>query len=142
LRLGQMYQKGLGVELDLNRAVVLYSIAYRRGSVRAANHLGFMFKKGLGVERDESLAYELYLESVSGAETPESAENLSYRGTAYYCLGYMTENGEGVKRDLRAAKRWYSKGAACGQSNCVAALTRLSSKATKKRCRNKRGRLL
>jgi uncharacterized protein len=127
LQLGRIYQKGFGVEANLKRAVVLYLIAYKQGSVRAANHLGFMFKKGLGVDQDNSLAFELYLDSVNGPDTPEIAENLSYHATAYYWLGYMTEKGEGTKRDLRAAKRWYSRGADCGAPGCIEALARLRS---------------
>lgn len=136
IQLGSMYRWGKGVEADQNRALVLFLIAYARGSVRAANHLALMFKKGLGVERDDSVAYQLFMESISGPDTPEVTDNLSYRGTAYYWLGYMTENGEGVKRDLRAAKRWYSRGAACDQSKCIEALTRLRSKSLDKQCRN------
>ena len=135
LQLGRIYQKGLGVEPDLRRAFILYLIAYKQGSVRAANHLGFLFKKGLGTQRDDSVAYQLYLESVSGPDTPEVPDNLSYRGTAYYWLGYMAENGEGTKRDLRAAKRWYKRGADCGQSNCVEAISRLQGKVAAPRCR-------
>jgi TPR repeat protein len=137
LQLGRIYQKGLGVEINLGRAVVLYMIAYKQGSVRAANHLGFMFKKGLGVQQDDFVAFQLYLESLNRPDTPEIADNPSYRGTACYWLGHMTENGEGTKRDLRAAKRWYTQGAACGQSNCVEALARLRSNAALKRNRNK-----
>lgn len=125
VKLASMYQKGIGVDLDPGHAAVLYLLAYRLGSVRAACHLGFMFKKGLGVERDDSLAYALYLESVSGPDTPDIREEISYRGTAFYWLGYMAEHGEGVRRDLRTAKRWYRRGAACGQSNCIEAVARL-----------------
>jgi TPR repeat protein len=137
LQLGWIYQKGLGVETDLRRAFILYLIAYKQGSVRAANHLGFMFKKGLGTQRDDSVAYELYLESVSGPDTPEARENLSYRGTAYYWLGYMAEHGEGTKRDIRAAKRWYKRGVECEQSGCVEAISRLSGKTAVPRCRER-----
>jgi TPR repeat protein len=139
IQLGSLYRWGDGVKPDQNRALVLFLIAYGRGSTRAANHLALMFKKGLGVERDDSMAYELFVESLSGPDTPEVADNnLSYRGTAYYWLGYMTENGEGgLKRDLRAAKKWYRRGADCDQSNCIKALARLSSKTSDKRCRNK-----
>lgn len=55
LQLGRMYQKGIGVEVNLSRALILLLIAYRRVSVRAANHLAFMFKKGLGTERDDEI---------------------------------------------------------------------------------------
>ena len=138
MQLGRMYQKGIGVEVSLERALVLYIIAYRQGSVRAANHLAFMFKKGLGVQQDDSTAFQLYLESVNRPDTPEIADNPSYRGTACYWLGHMAENGEGTKRDLRAAKRWYAQGAPCGQSNCVEALNRLQTNITQRRNRSKR----
>lgn len=135
IKLGTLYQKGIGVEVDHSRAFVLYLIAYERGSTRAANHLAFMFKKGLGVERDDSVAFQLYTDSVCRSDTPEIAENPSYRGTACYWLGHMAENGEGVSRDLRAAERWYKKGAACGQNSCIKALERLRSKLSNIRCR-------
>ena len=138
VQLGNIYQKGLGVEGNLESAVVLYMIAYKQGSVRAANHLASMFRKGLGVEQDNSAAFQLYLESVNRPDTPEIADNPSYRGTACYWLGYMTERGEGVKRDLRAAKRWYAQGAACGQTNCIEALKRLQANAALKRNRSRR----
>lgn len=133
LMLGYLYRKGIGVQVDARRALTLFSTAYRRGSARAANHLAFMFKKGIGVERDDAVAYQLYLECVSTPDTPEAHEKLDYRGTAYYWLGYMAEHAEGVDRDLRLARRWYSRGAACAQVDCVKALARL--RAIRRKCR-------
>jgi TPR repeat protein len=137
VQLGWIYQKGLGIEVNLKRSVVLYLIAYKQGSVRAANYLALMFKKGLGVDHDNSLAFRLYLESVNRADTPEIAGSPSYLGSAYYWLGYMAEHGEGTKRDLRAAKRWYALGAACKQANCIDALARLRTGTPRKRRGNK-----
>ena len=128
IQLGHIYQKGLGVDIDLKRAFLLYLIAYKQGSSRASHHLGFMFKKGLGTAQDDSLAFQLYLESVNSPDTGTTvAQNSSYRSIAYFWLGRMTERGEGTKRDLRAAKRWYTRGAALGESGCVDALVRLKS---------------
>lgn len=136
LHLGSMYQKGIGVETDLTRARVLYSVAYRLGSSRAANHLGILFKRGLGVERNDFLAYQLFQESITRPDTPNAEENRSYRGTACYWLGYMTEHGEGVERDLRKARKWYKQGAACGQPKCVEAVARLGADTRGKQCRD------
>jgi TPR repeat protein len=138
VQLGSMCQKGIGVEKSLPRAVSLYSIAYGRGSVRAANHLACLFRQGIGIERNDLLAYELFLESVSRPDTPEVQENLSYRGTAYYWLGYMSEHGEGTKQDLRAARQWYSKGAACGQTQCTDALATIRPKSRPQHTRSTR----
>jgi TPR repeat protein len=126
LQLGWIHQKGLGVEIDLKRAFILYLIAYKQGSSRAANHLGIMFKKGLGVAQDDWLAFQLFLESVNSPDTGVTVvQNNSYHRTAYFWLGHMTEKGEGTKRNLRAAIRWFTRGAALEDSGCVAALARL-----------------
>ena len=128
IKLAHIYQKGLGVEVDYNRAFLLYLIAYKQGSSRAAHHLGFVFKQGLGVTQDDCLAFQLHLESVNSPDTGMTVvQSSSYRSTAYFSLGLMTEKGEGTKRDLRAAIRWYRRGAALGEPGCVAALNRLKS---------------
>ncbi len=126
IQLGWIHQKGLGVEIDLKHAFLLYLIAYKQGSSRAATHLAFMFKKGLAVTQDDFLAFQLYLECVNSPDTGMTVlQNNSYRSTAYFWLGLITEKGEGTKRDLRAATRWYTRGAALGESGCVVALARL-----------------
>jgi TPR repeat protein len=126
IQLGHIHQKGLGTDIDLKRAFLLYLIAYKQGSSRAAHHLGFMFKQGLGTTQDDSLAFQLYLESVNSPDTGMTVtQNSSYRSVAYFWLGRMTERGEGTKRDLRAAKSWYTRGAALGASACKDALARL-----------------
>jgi TPR repeat protein len=128
IQLGWIHQKGMGVEVDLKRAFILYLIAYKQGSSRAANHLGFMYRKGLAVMRDDSLAFELYLESVNSPDTGVTVvHSNSYLSSAYFWLGHMTEKGEGTKRDLKAAIRWYTRGAALTDSSCIAALARLKS---------------
>ena len=126
IQLAWIYQKGLGIGIDLKRAFLLYLIAYKQGSSRAATHLGIMFKKGLGVTRDDFLAFQLFLEAVNSPDTGVAvAQNNSYERTAFFWLGSMTEKGESTKRDLRAALRWYKRGADLGESSCVAALARL-----------------
>jgi TPR repeat protein len=126
IQLGWVHQKGLGGAIDLKRGFILYLIAYKQGSSRAANHLGIMFKKGLGVTQDNSLAFQLFLESVNSPDTGVTVvQNNSYHRTAYFWLGHMTENGEGTERDLKAAIRWYTRGAALEDSSCTAALARL-----------------
>ena len=95
-----------------------------------------MFRKGLGVKRDDQLAYSLFLESVGGPDTPEIATNLSYRQSAYYWLGYMAEHGEGTRRDLKVANRWYKLGAALDQPGCAEAIIRLRN--TARQTANKR----
>jgi TPR repeat protein len=125
LKLRSMYQKGIGVAQDGRQAFILYLCAYRQGSVRAANHLAILYRKGLGVERDDTIAHELFLECVSGVDDPDHPEEPSYRTSAYYWLGLMSEKGEGTELNLEVALDWYHKGAALSEPFCVKAIARL-----------------
>jgi TPR repeat protein len=84
-----------------------------------------MFRKGLGVRHDPSLAYSLYQQAVRNPDTPDIAENPSYYRAAYYWLGNMAEEGNGIERDLEIAEQWYRLGAGWDSALCDKALDRL-----------------
>ena len=95
-RLGAMYEEGLGVEVDLGRAVHWYERAARHGSERAQFNLGHMYGTGSGVPEDESQAAHWY---------GMAAE----RGNAHaqYALGLIHyRGGTGIERDLVSAWFW------------------------------------
>lgn len=56
LELGWAYQKGIGVEVDLEEAVRWFRLAAERGEVQAQSELGQIYAEGTGVEAsvDES----------------------------------------------------------------------------------------
>jgi len=57
---GEIYEKGMGVEPDYDFAVVWYKKAAKQGYSRAQINLGYMYEKGLGVEQNITKAMNWY----------------------------------------------------------------------------------
>ena len=57
---GEIYEKGLGLDPDYAVAADWYLMAAEAGNVRAQINLGHLYEKGLGVERDPLRALEWY----------------------------------------------------------------------------------
>src|SRR5690606_30469515 len=73
---GQMYETGLGMPKNLNRAFDLYCEAAREGYPDALLRMGWMFAEGTGVEQNHSAASTLFKRahrfgSAVGAELAE-----------------------------------------------------------------------
>ncbi len=57
---GEIYEKGLGIQADYLTAASWYRKAAEQQNSRAQINLGFLYEKGLGVEKDLSQALNLY----------------------------------------------------------------------------------
>jgi hypothetical protein len=57
---GEIYEKGLGLEPDLELAANWYRRAADQGHSRAQINLGYLYESGLGVERDLTIAMNFY----------------------------------------------------------------------------------
>jgi uncharacterized caspase-like protein len=57
---GEIYEKGLGIQADYVTAAAWYKKAAEQKNSRAQINLGFLYEKGLGVEKDLSHALNLY----------------------------------------------------------------------------------
>lgn len=57
---GEIYEKGLGLEPDLEVALDWYEKAAEQGHSRAQINLGFLYESGVGVERDLARAMNYY----------------------------------------------------------------------------------
>lgn len=64
---GEIYEKGLGLEPDYEFAAYWYQQAVKQGNSRAQINLGHLYELGLGVERDPRAALNLYRKA-SGVE--------------------------------------------------------------------------
>ncbi|MCU7931083.1 MAG: caspase family protein [Candidatus Thiodiazotropha sp. (ex Codakia rugifera)] len=64
---GEIYEKGLGIQPDYATAAAWYGKAADQGNSRARINLGFLYEKGLGVEKDLSQALNWYRKA-SGLE--------------------------------------------------------------------------
>ncbi|HVV68509.1 MAG TPA: tetratricopeptide repeat protein [Gammaproteobacteria bacterium] len=132
-RLGKFYERGLGVEVDLKRAVKYYALAASHGNIEAQNHLGRCYYEGIGVAKDVKQAALIY-EAIPHAElTPTSKINLGfyyllnpkpnirprifqlfseasdYNYDAKLSLGFCYEKGIGIFQDRKAAIRYYTE---------------------------------
>ena len=93
--LGLMYEKGVGVEKDVTKAVEWYTKAARRGFADAQFRLGRLYYLGKDVKRDPKKA-ALWLN--------KSAEQGVAQ--AQYYMGKMYLNGDGVPKNVQKARRW------------------------------------
>jgi len=65
---GEIYEKGLGVEPDYEMAFVWYKKAARQGNSKAQMNLGYLYEKGLGVDRNMATAMKWYGKSSNLAD--------------------------------------------------------------------------
>lgn len=98
-KLGLMYEKGIGVELNMNLARVQYKRAEGFGNCFAKCALARFYEEGLGgLSINYSEAYRLY----------EEAEKKNYRW-AKYRIGLMYEEGRNFEVNLEKAYEYYQK---------------------------------
>ncbi len=73
---GEIYEKGLGVAPDYEKAASWYKKAADQGSSRARINLGYLYEKGLGVDQDVATALNFY-RNASGL----TDDNLTFEST-------------------------------------------------------------
>lgn len=101
--LGECYQKGTGVERDMEKAVECFEESAAAGCTAAMNSLALCCLWGLGRKQDRTRAVELYLQAAGNGDA--AAQNN---------LGHCYESGTGVEPDAAKAVEWYEKAAAQG----------------------------
>jgi serine/threonine-protein kinase len=100
-RLGYMYEKGLGTDIDLQKAVQLYRSAADQGYPDAQNLLGILYATGSdGIANDDGQALAWY-QKAANQGLAKAQKN----------LGDMYFFGRGVDRDYNQAAAWYAKAA-------------------------------
>jgi TPR repeat protein len=104
-QLGEMYESGLGVGVDLLKAQHWYIEAAKRNYAPALCNLGTMYAEADGVEYDPVRAVQL----LQAAADQGLAD-------AQCCLGLMYVNGEGVEADAAKAEEYYMRAAEQGHA--------------------------
>lgn len=95
-KLGEAYENGSGVAQDAGKALAWYREAASRGDRYAELRIGWFYQKGIAVATDGPTAVSWY-------EKAASHDNL----WAYHMLAVMYAEGEGVPRNLDAARRCF-----------------------------------
>ena len=98
--LGMLYDLGLGVPQDANRAFRNYMIAARAGMADAAFNVGVMLDSGTGAPMNRAAA---------GLWYSRAAARGSQR--AQYNLGLMFAQGDGLPRNAELASYWLTRAA-------------------------------
>lgn len=95
-RLGQFYNKGLGIPIDYQKAAFYF---HKSNTDYAKYALGELYYNGFGVEQNYELAVSNYQKALElNAQSPYAA----------YRLGQMYQQGIYVKQDSNTAYQYYS----------------------------------
>lgn len=112
--LGVMYNDGLDVPVDYDKARKWYTRAAEQGFADAQNNLGCMYVKGEGVPVDYVAARRWF--------TKAAEQGLA---ESQYNLGKMYHLGKGVSVDFETARKWYNKALEQGYEKAKEGLSRL-----------------
>lgn len=108
LALGFLYQKGLGVEQNYQKAVEYYKKACNKNNARACASLGFAYNAGSGVRQNYFEAFKYF----------KKACDFKY-ALACASVGHSYASGAGVRQDIYMAKEYYGKACDLGdQDGC------------------------
>ena len=113
--LGEIYEGGVGVPADYERAFDWYAQAAQQQHARAQSRLATLYLTGRGVEQDNTDAFDWYL---------RSAEN-GYP-LAQYEVGMMYSRGQGVPLNKIKAYKWLTIAASYGDPEAMAVRGRVS----------------
>ncbi len=112
--LGILAENGLGMPKDHAAAARWYELAAEQGLSQAKWRLAGLVLEGWGTEKDPARAMALYREAANDKE-PEG-----WNG-----LGYLHENGIGIRKSLDVARTYYLLSANAGNAHGMFNLSRL-----------------
>ncbi|GBB88932.1 hypothetical protein RclHR1_15550002 [Rhizophagus clarus] len=145
--LGNLYNLGIGTNINKSKMIELFQIATNLGNNIAQRDLGVCYQYGIGVEKDYNKAFELYKKSAEGGYA-EGIKQLGYcydygigtyanarqafklyqqatelgSNTARYFLGYCYQHGLGVNKDCFKAFKLYEESANRGYLDAITQL--------------------
>ena len=103
--LGEIYEQGCGVPVNLKKAILWWREAAKNGDSLALSHLGDLYYDGRGVTQDYSEALRFYKKSIEQNKDKEILD--SYK--EFFCLGYMYEKGLGIEKNINIALKYYHR---------------------------------
>lgn len=108
-RIGNAYEKGLGVERDAARAKEWYARAAEAGNVSAMHNLAVLHATEIDGERDMQEAARWFMEAADHGVTDSQVN-----------LGILSARGEGLAQDLSESWKWLSLAAKAGDKDAAA----------------------
>jgi uncharacterized caspase-like protein len=111
--LGEVYDRGDGVERDPVRARFYFEIAAQKKFAPAIASLAAQYEQGAGVTQNLPKAFALYRDAADLGDA-----------RAVNKMGELTEKGLGVARSAKAARALYQKSAHMGHPDAIVNLAR------------------
>jgi len=96
-QVGEIYEKGMGVEPDYDIAAVWYKKAANQGYSRAQINLGYMYEKGLGVDQNITKAMNWYRKASGLPDDVEYVSSIE--------LSAKNEELESLKVEVKALEK-------------------------------------
>ena len=115
-RIAGMYEKGLGTDVNVQKAIRWYKTAADNGDGHAAYHLGHIYQDGQIAEQDFSAALKWF----------EKAADLGNK-YAWYSLGCLYCDGKGIRQNFSKAAEWFQKAVDSGNPQAAYELAKLYS---------------
>lgn len=116
LTLAQMYNWGIGVTEDYDKALSMFLELTENGSEKAPRYVAMMYENGRGIGIDYEKAAEYYQMAAERGDI-----------TSQYYIGRCYEYGIGVDVDYDKALEWYQQGASCEDSLGVDSMRAIAS---------------
>ena len=111
--LGNMFNLGLGVGADPEKACYWYKKAAQQGNTVAQLYTAYALEKGRGTGKNLREAIRWYTKAADGGLP-----------AAQFRLGYLYEKGTGVRANIKQANAWYRKAAEAGHPGAQTRLGR------------------
>lgn len=110
-KLGEYYFSGeMGFEKNIEKAIQNFQQAAAGNHLLAQRKMCVYYSRGIGVEKNAEIASDLFTKVFLGSMLPDDTFNPKHT----FSLGWIHENGIGVKRNLDWAFEFYSEAAESG----------------------------
>ncbi|MEP4114306.1 MAG: SEL1-like repeat protein, partial [Nitratireductor sp.] len=107
-RIGNLYEKGVGVERDLAKAKTWYQLAADQGNASAMHNLAVLFAMGGDGPRDNDSAARWFMK----------AAELGVKDSQFN-LGILAAKGLGVPQNLEESYKWFALVAEAGDKDAA-----------------------
>jgi TPR repeat protein len=133
--LGVAYTNAQGVAQDYQEALKWCRLAATQGYAQAQKNLGVMYEDGLGVAQDSQEAAKWYQlahaqelkQQAADGSIISSGNWTATSNDAFFNVGIMFSNGEGLSKDYVQAYKWFTLSAARGNDEAVIAIDKIAS---------------
>lgn len=117
-RIGVMYEKGYGIDANIDEAIKWLRLAAEQKNAYAAYELGDIYTESIDIESNMELSQKYY--EIAYKEFVNQINSVN-KNRILYKLGKMCLEVKGIEKDVQKAAEYFQKSAL--ENNCYAALS-------------------